>query len=174
MQKAKLGPDHPDTLVSMENVANSLCRLNRGAEALPIIDECLRRAAGQAVDPQLIPLVLNLRLRHFEKAKDAAGCRMTAEMWEKLNRMDAGSLYAAASKRAVTAAVAGQSPGADATRLADAEADRAMAWLRKALAAGYVDIPHLLSDTDLGPLRCRADYADLLCDIADMPFAARP
>ena len=28
--------------------------------------------------------MLTLRLRHFEKAKDAAGCRATAELWEKM------------------------------------------------------------------------------------------
>ena len=83
---------------------------------------------------------MTLRLRHFEKTKDAAGCRATAEMWEKLKRTDAGSLYNAACWRAVTAAVIEhdpKTPGADASRLAREEADRAMAWLKQAVAAGY-------------------------------------
>ena len=61
---------------------------------------------------------MNLRLRHFRKTGDLAGCRATAEMWEKLNRTDAGSLYAAARYRAVTAAVQTKNPAADAARLA--------------------------------------------------------
>ena len=69
-------------------------RKHSGGEALPIIDECLKRATGKVVHPQLVPLVTDLRLRHFQKARDAAGCRATAEMWEQLNRTDAASLWA--------------------------------------------------------------------------------
>jgi tetratricopeptide (TPR) repeat protein len=169
LRKAKLGPDHPDTLSSMGLLAHTLVKLNRGAEAVPIIDECLKRAAGKVVQPWLVPMVMDLRLRHFEKSKEASGCRATAEMWEKLNRADTASLYTAACMRAVTAAVGGQTPGADAARLANEDADRAMAWLRKALAAGYADIPHLLADADLAALCRRADYAELLWDLADTP-----
>ena len=93
LQKAKLGPDHPDTLISMGNLAESLVALDRPSEAVAIIDDCLRRAEGKVVDPRLVPFVLDLRLRAFAKQKDAAGCRQTAELWEKLNRNDADSLY---------------------------------------------------------------------------------
>jgi hypothetical protein len=113
--------------------------------------------------------MVHLRLQYFEKSKDAAGCRETAEMWEKLNRADADSLYEAACFRAITAAVAGQAPDTGAARLATDDADRAMAWLRKAIAAGYRDIPHLLKDSDLAALRGRSDYADLLWDLAEAP-----
>ena len=58
LRKAKLGPDHPDTLISMGNLAKSLIQLDRGAEALPIIDECLQRAAGQVGPSRLIPDML--------------------------------------------------------------------------------------------------------------------
>ncbi len=47
-----------------------------------------REAVGGAIPPRLIPGVMDLRPRHFEKTMDAAGCRATAEMWEKLNRTD--------------------------------------------------------------------------------------
>src|SRR5262249_21745461 len=78
------GPDHPDTLESMWGVAGALMNDGRRAEAVPIIDECVRLAAGKVVDPGLIPGVVELRLRHFQEARDAAGCRATAELWEKL------------------------------------------------------------------------------------------
>jgi tetratricopeptide (TPR) repeat protein len=173
IQKKKIGANHPDALWTTGGVARCLVMLDRGAEAVPIIDDCARRAAGKVVDPRLFPRLLTHRLRHFEKSKDAVGCQQTAVMWEKLNRTDADSLYMAACYRAVTSTVAGQTPGTDATQLVDAEANRAMDWLRKAITAGYRDISHLLADDDLVPLRRRADYADLLWDLADIPAAVK-
>ena len=38
---------------------------------MPIIDDCLKRTAGQKVHPQLVPSAVILRLRHFEKVNDA-------------------------------------------------------------------------------------------------------
>jgi serine/threonine protein kinase/tetratricopeptide (TPR) repeat protein len=160
---ARLGPDHPYTLRSMWLIAECLVKLERGAEAVPVIDECVRRSAGKAVRADLLPSVMVLRLRHFEKAGDAAGCRQTAEMWEGLKRTDAVSLYNAACLRAVTAAVfraADDCPAGVAE--ADAEADRAMAWLKQAVAAGYKDAEHMRKDTDLDALRGRADFMELV------------
>jgi serine/threonine protein kinase/tetratricopeptide (TPR) repeat protein len=174
-RKAVLGPDHPDTLTSMWAVADSLVRLKRGAEAVPVIDECVRRAAGQAVPPRLLPGVTELRLRHFQAAGDAAGCRRTAEMWEELRRGDADSLYNAACLRAVTAAVTrAADTSAEGGARADAEADRAMAWLKQAVAAGYHDAAHLARDADLDALRGRADFADLMTTLRARPPGAGP
>ncbi|HVK16458.1 MAG TPA: serine/threonine-protein kinase [Fimbriiglobus sp.] len=166
-RKAKLGPDHPDTLSSMWNLASSLVRLDRGAEAVPIIDECLRRAAaGKDVDPRLIPWVMDLRLSHFKKARDAAGCRATAEMWENLNRTDADSLVTAARLRAVTAAVVRETDESEvAAKQADAEADRAMAWLKKAAAAGFKNGGDLKTNQDLDALRDHPEFQQLLADL---------
>jgi eukaryotic-like serine/threonine-protein kinase len=174
LQKNKIGADHPDTLWTAGGVARCLVMLNRGAEAVPIIDECCQRAAGKVVDPRLFPRLVTHRLRHFEKTKDAVGCQQTAAMWEKLNRTDADSLYLAACFRAVTAGVFRQRPEAGATGLANDEADRAMQWLRQAIAAGYADVPVLLNDTGFSDLRGRADYADLLWDLADTPAPVKP
>jgi tetratricopeptide (TPR) repeat protein len=168
LRKAKLGPDHPDTFLSMWGLASSLVALDRGAEAVPIIDECLKRALGQLAHsrhPPLIPGVTELRLRHFKKVKDAAGCRATAEMWEQLNRSDADSLYNSARWRAVTAAVDKQSSGADADRHAVEDADCAIDWLRKAVAAGYTDAAHVRADKDLDVLRDRKDFKKLLAEL---------
>src|SRR5262249_13997748 len=99
----------------------------------------VRRAKGKLVHSSLLPGVMEVRLRHFEKGKDAAGCRATAEMWEQLNQTDAMSLYTAAFIRAVTAAVLRAAhPSEQGAKEADAEAeaDRAMAWLKQAVAAG--------------------------------------
>jgi serine/threonine protein kinase/tetratricopeptide (TPR) repeat protein len=168
LTKAKYGPDNPRTLNYVLAVVEGLVKLDRGAEAVPIIDDCLKRAAGKAVQPQLIPSLVDSRLRHFEKSKDAAGCRATAEMWEKLNRSDANSLYNAACFRAVTATLVKQdpkTPGADAARLAREEADRAMTWLRQAVAAGYKDTAHMAKDKDLDALRNREDFKKLVSEL---------
>jgi hypothetical protein len=166
LREAKLGPTHPDTLRSLKARAECLVKLDRGAEAVPVIDDCMRRSAGQVVYPKLIPGVLDLRLRHFEKAKDAAGCRTTAEMWEKLQRTDAESLYQAAVCRAVTADVLLKTPGLpDAARQAREEADLAMGWLRKAIAKGYKDVAKLKQNKDLDALSDRADFQELLAEL---------
>src|SRR5262249_11867735 len=130
---------------------------------LPLIDEWLRYPPATTVAPRLLRCVVDLRLRHFEKARDAAGCRRTAEMWEKLNRADAPSLYNAARMRAVTAAVlrAADPHPAGATQ-ANADADRALAWLRQAVAAGYSNAARLKRDRDLDALRDRADFTKLV------------
>jgi tetratricopeptide (TPR) repeat protein len=166
LRKLRLGPDHPHTLRSMWVVAESLVKLDRGAEAVPIIDECVRRAAGKACcRADLLPGVMVVRLRHFEKSRDAAGCRQTAEMWESLKRSDGASLYNAACMRAVTAAVLKGAAGADAARLANEEADRAMAWLKQAVAAGYRHAAQMKQDRDLDALRDRADFARLVAEL---------
>ena len=110
--------------------------------------------------------------------KDASGCRQTAELWEKLNRNDAGSLYNAACYRAVTAGVLrADDRTPDAGQQADAEADIAMSWLAKAVAAGY-DTPqhlaHMTRDHDLDALHNRADFRRLLGELFDRGFPKDP
>src|SRR5262249_686050 len=80
--KVQLGADPPTTLTCPYAVAHDLVELGRGDEAVAIIDEWLRRATGKGLDPRLLPRMLTLRLRHFEKAADVAGCRQTARLWE--------------------------------------------------------------------------------------------
>jgi eukaryotic-like serine/threonine-protein kinase len=166
LREDKLGPTHPDTLRSMKALAESLVQFDRGAEAVVVIDDCVRRSAGQVVPPKLIPGIMDLRLRHFEKAKDAAGCRATAEMWENLQRTDGANLYTAARYRAVTAAVlrAADTPP-PAAEQAGAEADRAMTWLKRAVAAEYKDVADIRKNKDLDVLRNRADFRKLLAEL---------
>jgi eukaryotic-like serine/threonine-protein kinase len=55
-----------------------------------------------------------------------------------------------------------------------AEADRAMEWLRRAVAAGYRKFPFMRTDSDLDPLRLRSDFQHLMLDLAmpDNSFAS--
>jgi hypothetical protein len=55
-------------------------------------------------------------------------------------------------------------------------ADRAMAVLRRAVAAGWKNAAHMRHDSDLDPLRARGDFQVLLLDLefpAD-PFVQQP
>jgi serine/threonine protein kinase/tetratricopeptide (TPR) repeat protein len=163
LQKARLGPDHRSTLGSMWGVAHTLLKLNRGAEALPVIDECVQRGTSKSDVCRLLPGVMDLRLRYFAKIGNAAGCQQTAELWENLKRTDADSLYTAARLRAVTAAVLRAADKSLAsTPQAAAEADRAMAWLEQAVAAGYRNAARVKQDKDLDALRGRPDFARLV------------
>jgi hypothetical protein len=162
LRREKFGPDNYDTLMSMWGVAANLIGLDQGKEAVTVIDECFQRAAGLAVKPNLLGLS-DLRLKYFADKKDAAGCQRTAELWESLQRTDAASLYGAARYRAVTSAVRRAAIAAsDAAQQADLEADRAMTWLKLAVAAGYHNQAALSSDRDLDALRERADFRELL------------
>ena len=152
-----------------------MIKLHRGADAVPLLDECLERAVGKHVDP-FLSRAADLRLHYFAKAKNAAECRKTAELWEKQERTDANSLYQAAVCRAVTAAVLARSTPADAhvLRLAKDEADRAMAWLHKAVAAGYPNSLELSTSPDLNILRDRADFKMLLADLEKKRATGKP
>jgi hypothetical protein len=178
LETKTLGPDHPETLTSRIAFARSLIALDRPSEAVPIIDDSLRRADRNAVDPQWLSFALEQRLRAFAKHNDASGCKQTAEMWERLNRKDAGSLYVAACFRAVTAGVIRHSlPSPDAGIQADAEADAAMRWLTKALEAGYrtpQNLADMARDADLDAVRGRADFRRLLPELFDQGLPKDP
>src|SRR5262249_24107109 len=104
-------------------------------------------------------------------AEAAADCRLAAEAWEKLGGSDASSLYNAACFRAVIAAAlraADKSPAG--AKQAEAEADRAVAWLERAVAAGFRGAANVAEDHDLDALRHRADFQELLARLR----AAKP
>jgi serine/threonine protein kinase/tetratricopeptide (TPR) repeat protein len=162
-RKAKLGPDHPDTLTCMQHVAEGLAHAGRSGDAVALIDECVQRAGSKSIGVQLLPVLIELRFRHFERAKDAAGCRQTAEMWEKEFRATSANLYNAACYRAVTAGMLrATDSSAAAAKQGTVEADRAMAWLKQAVGAGWSDAAHMATDRDLDAVRDREDFKKLL------------
>jgi tetratricopeptide (TPR) repeat protein len=178
LRNAKLGADHPDTLNSEWGVIASLVALNRPADALPRIDALLARAdsaaaAGKRLNPQLVPTMLSLRMQIHRAARDAAGCRATAKMWEQRGPKVADEMYDAACHRAVAAAVQARAKGDESARLAQADADRAIAWLTKAVAAGFTNRAHMEKDTDLDFLRSRADFQKLLAGLPQAKAATK-
>jgi serine/threonine protein kinase/tetratricopeptide (TPR) repeat protein len=162
----RLSPNHPDTLKTMWGVASSLLKLNRGEEAVLVIDECLCRAACQVVEPKMVRGLLILRWGHFEGKKDSAGCRATADMWDQRGFNDPSGVYNSACMRAVISSfIRATDKGPAGVRQADTEADQAMDRLRKAVSVGYRDVEHMKRDTDLDALRQRQDFQKLVTDL---------
>jgi hypothetical protein len=166
------GPDDADTLTTVNDLADSYQVLGQLAEALKLREEVLRvRKVKLGPDH---PDTLRSRLsvasslaRLGRGAEAAADCRRAAVTWETLGGCDAESLYTAACFRAVTAAAlraADESPAG--AEQVEAEADRAMAWLERAVSAGYRDAPHPAEDHDLDGLRHRADFKELLARLS--------
>jgi eukaryotic-like serine/threonine-protein kinase len=165
-RKAKYGPDEPETVLSVALVVDSLVKLGRAAEAVPLIDEFLERASRKGVHLEMVPGMVLARFAGVRETKDPQACRTTAEMWEKLNFKSANGLYNAACMRAVTAAaVRASDKSAEGVKQADAEADRAMAWLKQAVAAGFTHAAHIAKDTDLDALRGRPDFKTLIAEL---------
>jgi serine/threonine protein kinase/tetratricopeptide (TPR) repeat protein len=168
LRRVELGPDHPDTLDSISNLALTYDTLGRRAEALVLHEEALAmykaRQGPDHPDTLLRRISVASCLVHLGRgAEAAADCRRAAEAWENLGGSNASSLYNAACFRAATAAAlraADKSPAG--AQQAEAEADRAMAWLERAVAAGFRGAANVAEDHDLDALRHRADFKELL------------
>ncbi len=170
-RRRALGPDHADTLQSAWGVAMSYDKCGRGAEAVAVTDECVARFASNPAHVTPLRGLVTLRLRHFEKAGDAAGCRASAALWESLGSPDASVHYDACCWRAVAATL--YAKAGDAAE-ASADADRAMASLKRAVAAGYKDRTHVLDDTDLDLLRRRPDFRAIFASLPNSAEDAPP
>jgi tetratricopeptide (TPR) repeat protein len=162
LRRAKLAPDHPDTLISIYNVANTLLDMGRGDEAIVHFDELIRQAVGKPVNPRLVPASLERRIRYYASRDDAAACRSNAELWDKLTNGSGEFLAHAAQLWSMTSTVQARVTGPDAVRLAREDADRAMAWLTKAVVAGYKNRAELEKNKDFDALRERDDFQKLL------------
>jgi eukaryotic-like serine/threonine-protein kinase len=155
----------------MNNLAESHYALGQHREALKLFEETLALRKSK-LGPDHPNTLLEMRgvakslVAVHRGAEAAAAIRQAATIWEKLNRTDSDSLYKAASFRAVTAAaLRAADKSASAGHEADAEADRAMAWLKQAVSAGYKDAAHMNRDSDLDSLRAREDFKQLVAEL---------
>jgi tetratricopeptide (TPR) repeat protein len=165
IKKRVLPKDHPDTLMGMCLLAIRYVEADRHAEARKLVEELLPKADLPTMDPRLYAEVLRVRVQCYLQAGDLAGCRATTERLEKRVPGDGYSLYDAARCRAMVAAVQAKASGAGAARLAREEGDKAMAWLRKAVAAGYKDVNWIKRDPTVDYLREREDFKKLLAEL---------
>jgi eukaryotic-like serine/threonine-protein kinase len=171
LRKAKLGPDHPFTLNSMNYLAESYSALGRQAEALKLREEtlALRKAKLGPDHPDTLAIMAGVAKSLVAVHRGAEALPVIREATarcEKLKRTDPVSLYNAACFRAVTATVLRAADrSASAAHEADAEADRAIDWLKQAVAAGYKDAASMKQNSDLDSLRGREDFTKLLANL---------
>jgi hypothetical protein len=91
---------------------------------------------------------------------------------EKVPHLPAGQLYdlaCACSKSSVAALKDSKLSPAKRNNLSEQYAVRAMSFLSRALADGYSDAANLQNDSDLAPLRDRADFKKLLQQLEKLP-----
>jgi tetratricopeptide (TPR) repeat protein len=116
-----------------------------------------------------------MHLKAGRNADAVASLRRAVKLLAQLPSLRPAELYNLACGHAMLAGLAGK-PGAGVNATEGrAEADRAMGWLRKAVAAGYRKLTILQTDADLESLRVRPDFQLLLMDLGfpDDPFAPR-
>jgi serine/threonine protein kinase/tetratricopeptide (TPR) repeat protein len=152
----------PEAEYPRYNLATVLSAQGRHADALPLLDGLLAKADRPGDPLWMYSMATGLYVQHFARLGDLVACRAAAERLEKRHPADPMSLYNAACCRALIAAAQARAGGPGAARLAKEEADRAMGWLRKAVAAGFADADQLRQDADLDPLRDREDFRKLL------------
>jgi len=138
--------------------AGALVDLCRYPEAL----RDWERALALNVDPSS---VFSLRLRrawtlaHVERTAEAVA---EASELAKAKDVDDGDRYDFARIYALASAAAAKNPGADAPRLAEQYADRAIDLLSKAVAKGFKDVERIKKDSDFKAVREREDFKKLL------------
>ena len=182
LRKAKLGPDHPDTLTSMQDLAWQLLRPGPARRRPRSSSRRRSRCTGQARPrpPRHAgePVGRGQRLgaarsQHRGRRRLPAGGQGVGGVWSA-SMTDSRYKYNAACFRAVTAAAVRrrptESPAGPKQAEAEAEAGRAMAWLERAVAAGYHDAAAMAADHELDALRHRADFKELLARLG----GARP
>jgi serine/threonine-protein kinase len=192
--KERLVRDHPDVAEYRNSLAISLAALGfllaqigRESDALPAIRRAAALQEGLVRDyPDVVeyrgPLATSLAAigsfqRQAGQAEEALrSLRRALELWEPLRLVQPGDFYNIACAHALCMALIGGgraalSPEERADR--ESHGERAMAALRRAVAAGAAAPAWLAQDHDLDPLRSREDFRALLRDLvfpAD-PFA---
>ena len=105
--RKKYGPKHPHAAAQHRRAWPKTIPAGRHEESAKLVDEALAAYDGTSFErSNPITRLISARFAQFQKAKDVAGRRATAEMWERSKYTDSVSLYNAACYRAETAALA--------------------------------------------------------------------
>ena len=165
LRKAKLGPDHPDTLQSMSNLAVGYDTVGRATDALKLREETLvlLKAKLGPDHPDTLTGMSNLGLSYTALGRHAEALKLFEETLA-LRKVRLGPDHPDTGLTIYNIAcchVVWIPKSTDGVK----QADLAMEWLRKAIAAGYKDINLIKQDTDLDALRGREDFKKLLAEL---------
>jgi serine/threonine-protein kinase len=143
--------------------ANALSQLGEHAAAVPAWDRLIALSDPDDRDALRLPRSRSLALSG-QPERAVAEAESLAAAYDEFP----DTLYATAAACALaSAAVRADGPQAD------RYAARAVALLRRAFTRGYTDVGQLQTDADLASLHGRADFTDLLWELADWPPTRR-
>jgi eukaryotic-like serine/threonine-protein kinase len=188
---SRLADAHPGNVALQSQVAavyNDVADFHgatgKPSEALPFLDKAeaiQRKLAGAESSQQRYRTILSDGLRRrgitLKKCGRSAGAvaafREAIAVLEGLASPGSTEIYDIACNQSLLSALARESGSGLSDADGRAEADKAMASLRRAVAAGWGQAAHMRVDTDLDPLRSRPDFGLLLLDLAfpNDPFA---
>jgi serine/threonine protein kinase/tetratricopeptide (TPR) repeat protein len=140
--------------------------LNNGDKAIEILEQIVARGYEQ-VRSDLFDVRL-FRISVLAGRGDHARATDEANAVSQQRGLDQVNLYNIACLFAMSSAAVGNDAKlalADQTRLKAQYADRAMVFLRQAVAKGFQSAPALKSDQDLAPLRSRENVPHFLCQV---------
>jgi tetratricopeptide (TPR) repeat protein len=165
LRKLKLGPGHPDTLISMYNVANCYAALGRLTEALQLREQtlALQKAKLGPDHPDTLATMYILANTYAALGRHAEALKLREETLAlRKAKLGAGHPDTLASMYNVACAHALLVPkSTDRAK----QAGLAMECLKRAVAAGYKDLAQIKKDTDLDALRGRDDFKKLLAEL---------
>jgi tetratricopeptide (TPR) repeat protein len=111
------------------------------------------------------------RLDLGDNSGAAGDTRRSLDMWDAMSTRDAYGWFATACCHAVLSALAGRDGSGILAADGPAEADRALALVRKAISVGYRNPAYYRIEPALDSLRERDDFQELMRDLA---FPATP
>jgi serine/threonine protein kinase len=169
--KTGLGPENPFTPQGISALAQIDSDLGRHGEALKLHQEAFalfKAKLGPEHSDTLSSLsyVVSELISLGRLSEAGALAREGAELIEKQNPTEPRVLYNVTCFRAILAAslrAGDKTP--EGAKQADAEAGRAMVWLKKAVDGGFAEHDHMTKDTDLDALRDRADFKALMTEL---------
>jgi eukaryotic-like serine/threonine-protein kinase len=150
------------------NLGLALNRQNKLDEAIAAFRKAVELDPKYILARNNLGFALGKKAQQLRDRKNAVGCLAVAAEYEAQKPTDADAVYDAASIRALCAAAIlkdPKTPAVDAARLAEEQADLAMDWLRRAVAAGYKNSSHMKQDKDLDVLRDRDEFKKLIADL---------
>jgi tetratricopeptide (TPR) repeat protein len=165
LQKTKLGPDHPDTLRTMFYLAGSYSAVGRHAEAIKLREEtlALRKAKLGPDHPDTLWSMNSLASGYAAVGRHKEALKLNKETLAlrtaKLGPDHSDTLTSMYNIACVQALLVPKST--DRAK----QADLAMDWLKRAVAAGFKNSDQIKQDADLDALRGREDFKKLLADL---------
>jgi serine/threonine protein kinase/tetratricopeptide (TPR) repeat protein len=173
----KLTQEHPDVLehvyrlgvcysfsaVATETAGRSDAALARADKAIEILERVVSKGYSQARDDLLDARVCRAgflaRRGDYTRATDEANA---VAGQEGLNSGSLSNLACVFARSSAAAENDSKLAPADRTRLKAQYADRAMEFLRQAVAKGYQNTAEIKTDPDFAPLRAREDFQKLV------------